>query len=367
MNAILVDIQGIRGREPFQVEGHPSEVGGPRVVGGGGAVLAVCGVGHVAGGERRVGDVTEEQVEVTVAVEFEQGGGSAGMAREGRQLARLPAGAVDVEAAGVVVSNEQPVVLRGLVEHSVAPVRDVPDQGVSATDGAFGRAPTRVGVQGGRCLGPRDHVEVAIAIEIAQGGDVGVEADEGQLLVAGSEVPVAEEVGGRGVGIVNQPVLHRADPQPDAALAVVEDVGNAVAVGIAEQHPVLHAFREGGPPVRSVEVGHRVFGHIREAPLERQDAVSVAVKDEQVLDPIPVEVGRRELRGREAPGPRVVERRTRLPEDRQRVPTAERREVLRRGQIRTKAQDGEQEDRALHSPQFQAMASTMPTTGTTKP
>ena len=337
MYPVLVDIQGIRGREPFQVEGHPSEVGRPRVIGGGGAVLAVCRVRHVAGGERRVGDIAQEQVEVTVAVEFEQGGGPSGMAREGRQLARLPAWTIDVEAADVVVANEEPIVLRGLVEHAVAPVRDVPDQGVSATDGAFGRAPTSVGVQGGRGLGPRDHVEVAIAIEIAQGGDVGIETDEGQLLVAGSEVPVAEEVGGRGVGIVNQPVLHRADPQPDAALAVVEDVGNAVAVGIAEQHPVLHAFREGGPPVRSVEVGHGVFWHIREAPLERQDAVSVTVKDEQVLDSVSVEVGRRELRSREAPSPRVVERRTRLPEDRQRIPTAERRKVLRREQVRTEA------------------------------
>ena len=127
--------------------------------------------------------------------------------------------------------------------------------------------------------------------------------------------------------------------------------------------PSGKAVRQSGP----VEVGHGVFRHIREAALERQDAVSVAVKDEQVLDAISVEVGRRELRGREAPSPWVVERRSRLPEDRQRVPTAERRKVLRRGQIRTEAQDGEQEDRALHSHQFQAMASTMPTTGTTRP
>ena len=205
-DAVLIGIEGVGRREALQVEGHTAEVGGPGVVGGRRAVLPIDRFGHVAGRQAVVRDVSEQQVEVAVAVELEQCRGAAGVARDASQFAPFPAGPVDIESAGVLVTDIQSVVLGGLIEHAVAAVRHIPDQGVSASHGALLRSASGVGVEGRARLRPGHHVEVTIPVKVIEGGNVRVEADEGQLLVPGTEIPVAEQVGSRVLRIGNEAV-----------------------------------------------------------------------------------------------------------------------------------------------------------------
>ena len=265
------------------------------------------------------------------------------MAGDACQGFSFPAGVVDVESTGVVVSDEQGVVLRGLVEHAVAPVRHVPHQGVPTSHGAFCSAAAGVGVQGGGGLRPCDHVEVAIAVEVAQGGDIGVEANEGQGLVTRAEIPIAEEVALRGHRVVHKPIVHVPEPHPDTALAVVEDVRNAVAVGVPQEHPIAHVLRKGLAPIRAIQIGQGVFRYIGDAALEGQDAVAFPVKDEQVLHTIPIEVRRRELGGCQAADPRVVQGGAFETQHRDGVPSAQFREALpccKLGDDQSKQEDG---------------------------
>ena len=94
------------------------------------------------------------------------------------------------------------------------------------------------------------------------------------------------------------------------------------------QGPILYALREGGSPIGPVQIGQWGFWYVRDAALKGEDARSIPVKNEEVLNAIAIEVCRGKLGCGEAAYPWVVQGGAVEAEYRDGVPSAQFREAL---------------------------------------
>ena len=183
-------------------------------------------------------------------------------------VSSLPSGGRRREATGVGFANEEAVVLRGLIEHAAAAVRDVPDEGVAALPRSLLWPLGRCRRKGWKRSRPGDHVEVAVAVEIVQRRDVGVEADQRHCWTPHQSSSCRR---GWWSGRWGRPPGRLASRQSTVGFR-----SGCCGTHPArrrnwhrEAGPILHALREGGAPIGPVQIGQWGFRYIRRGILER--------------------------------------------------------------------------------------------------
>ena len=297
--AIVVWVNRIRSGEPFEEdavgfsgvrhegrEGHvyPS-----------GAVLAIGGVFQHESAHGGVGDVGDEQIVEVFSVKLQRGNGASSVHAIALVECFLSGGGPafridDVEAAVVIGSDEQGIVLGPFRDHSIAAVRTDQIQPACRL--------SRKAVQRRTRLRETDKIEVAVVVYIENGRLVDGQTHQWQFLLAGAEVPAGSQ--GQRIRLErgNARSCRRVAVDVNAVLVPGEQVGHSIAIEITQQHPVLERRPALAPVWPLIPTSVRGL-------FENQNAATVTVKRKQVHVAVPVDINFGPLRCTHSPCKRM--------------------------------------------------------------